>query len=121
MWMDRTLFELREELTNVEEVPIIHHVLNQSPARAGSVETLSPVKSETESFVLPCEEADALDNGRLDNLLAGEDTPGNSIRPLRGRIGLERAVLGHRVVSDVGVSLDTVDNVGIKSRVNKQL
>ena len=98
-------------LTNVNEVPFVHDVVDKLAAGGVGLEAVSPVYTQAESLVLPGEEADALDNGGLDNLLAGEDTPGDGIGAVRGGVGLELSIFGDGVVGQVGVGFDALDDL----------
>lgn len=59
---------------------------------------------------LPCHEADSLDDGGLDDLLVGEDTPGDSIRPVRVSVCSQVALLVDDIVCQVWITL----NLGYK-------
>lgn len=59
---------------------------------------------------LPCHETDSLDDGGLNDLLVGEDTPSNSIRAIRVSVCPQVALLVDNVVRQVGVEL----NMGYK-------
>lgn len=96
---------------NVEEVPVVHDVLDEDAAGRLGLKAVGPVDAEAESLVTPGEEGDALDNGGLNNLLAGEDTPGDGVGAIRGRVGLEVTVLGHGVVGERGVVADEADDL----------
>lgn len=55
---------------------------------------------------LPRHEADGLDDGRLHNLLAGEDAPCDGVRALRVSVCAQVAALVDDVVRDCGIALD---------------
>jgi len=84
--------------------------------RLGRVE-VSPALAELEGLVLRCqrqsreretdppgEEGDLLDDGRLQDLAAGEDAPGDDGRAGRGRVGLEIAGAGDGVPGHMRVA-----------------
>lgn len=58
---------------------------------------------------LPSDERDGLDNGRLDNLLAGEHTPRDGVRAFRVGVCPQVALLVDGVVGDSGITLDPAD------------
>ena len=90
-------------LTNVDQVPLVHDILNQDTAGRVGVVALRPVFTQSECFVFPCQEADALHNGRLHDFFTRENTPRNSIGAFRRRVGAQLARLGHGVVRNVRV------------------
>ena len=55
---------------------------------------------------LPRHEADRLDNSGLDDLLAGEDTPGDGVGSVRVCVRAKIAAVVDHVVRDVDVALD---------------
>lgn len=63
----------------------------------------------------------AMNSRRLDDLLAGEDTPGDGIGSLRVGVGSEVAVLVDGVVGDVRVPLDPAHKVVEQRRRDKEL
>jgi hypothetical protein len=67
-------------LTNVDQVPVIHDLLNQLPTWAGGVVALGPVFTQPVGFVLPGQETDRLDDGGLNDFTSSEDTPSQCVR-----------------------------------------
>src|SRR5687768_4064900 len=108
-------------LTNVDEVPLIHHLFEQQTAGCVGVITVSPVNTEAESLIPPGEEADTLHDGGLHDLLAGEDTPGHSVRTIAGRVGVEVTIFGHSIVCEVGVVLEATDHLGEDAGMDQKL
>lgn len=96
-------------------------MLDQLSAGAVGIVAVGPVNSQAESLISPGEEADALNNGRLDNLLAGEDTPGDGVGTVAGCVGLQVAGLGDGVVSEARLLLDSLHQLGVEVRVQEQL
>lgn len=109
-----------ESLTNVNQVPSVHDLVNQGTAGRVGIIAVGPINAQSEGLVLPSEEADALDNGRLDNLLAREDSPGNSVGTVAGSVGPELAILGDGIIRQVGVPVDTLKNLRKDIGVDKQ-
>lgn len=67
-------------LTNVDQVPVIHDLLNQLSTWACGIVALGPVFTQPVCLVLPGQETDSFDNCGLNNFTSGEDTPGQSVR-----------------------------------------
>lgn len=70
---------------------------------------------------LPRDERNRLDDRRLHNLLAREDTPGDRVGALGVVVCPQVAALVDRKVSDAGVTLDAADEGGEERGRDKEL
>ncbi|KAH0358343.1 methylenetetrahydrofolate reductase 2, partial [Aureobasidium melanogenum] len=121
------ILEEREDTTllteivvnDVNEVPVLHQVVDHVTGRRSGIVATGPVKSKTVELISPGEEGYSLYNGGLHDLLAREDTPGDSIGAFIRRVGLQVTVLVHSEVGDVGVALHASDELRDQFRRNQ--
>jgi hypothetical protein len=106
-------------LTNVDQVPVIHDLLNQLPTWTGGIVALGPVFTQPVRFVLPGQETDRFDNGGLNDFTSSKDTPGQCVRAVVS-VGPQLAVLSDGVVCQVIVIFDTSGELINQGRWNKE-
>lgn len=70
---------------------------------------------------LPCHETNCFYDGRLDNLLPREDTPGDGIRTLGSRIRPQVSMLINDMIGDAGVPLEMRHKNGEEFGRHKEL
>ena len=74
-------------VNDVDEVPILHHAVDDLAARAQRAVALGPVRSKAEGFVFPSQKTDRFDDGRLYDLFPWEDAPCHGIGTISRGIG----------------------------------
>lgn len=62
-----------------------------------------------EGSLLPGDERHGLDNGWLDNLFSGEDTPSDGVGAFRMGVCTQVTLLVDGVIRDSGITLDPAD------------
>src|SRR5690606_21348771 len=100
--------EIHRTLTNIDQVPVVHDVVQDGATRGTGIVAASPYRTQLECLVLPGEEADPLHDGRLDDLLAREHAPGDGIGTFGLRVRVEVARFGHGVVGEIRVVLNAL-------------
>lgn len=80
---------------------------------------LGPVLTQPVRFVLPGQETDRFDDGGLNDLSSGEDTPSQSVRAVMS-VGPQLAVLADGVVCQIIVLVDTSDELINQGRWNQE-
>lgn len=84
-----TLSKKGEGETHVDKVVRIHDALDQSPRLRALGIDLRPLASDRERLVLPGDERHGLDDGRLNDLLAREDSPRDGVGAFALRVGAQ--------------------------------
>lgn len=122
-------------MNHVDEVVRVHDVLKQFSSRGALVVEVGPLAADREGLILPGDEGDGLNDRRLDDLFAREDSPGDGVRALAVVVGAKIALVvdlkseklsvssgvwlfsnpervrTHSVVGDMRVALNTADEL----------
>lgn len=84
-----TLSKKGEGNAHVDKVVRVHDALDQNPRLGALGIDLRPLASDRERLVLPGDERHGLDDGRLDDLLAREDSPRDGVGTFALRVGAQ--------------------------------